>query len=122
MDMKPDRVNNNMKKLTIPNIDEKLKGEKIGGYVVQSIGRNIDSLGDSYVINCVDPLHPKYSSLTIHFIRDIHTDEKGELVKVWMELNNGKRTAVFRIWIEHMQSMEDWISGIDVNIRNRGWY
>jgi hypothetical protein len=124
MDMSTDRVNNNMKKLTIPNIDEKLKGEKIGGYVVGSIDRNIDSsLGDSYVINCVDPLHPKYSSLTIHLIREIHTDdEHRELVKVWMELNNGKRTAVFRMWIEHMQSMEDWVSGIDVNIRNRGWY
>jgi hypothetical protein len=108
-----------MKKLTIPNIDEKLKGEKIGGYVVQSIGCG----PDSYVINCVDPLHPKYSSLTIHLIREIHTDdEHRELVKVWMELNNGKRTAVFRIWIEHMQSMEDWISGIDANIRDRGWY
>jgi len=111
-----------MKKLTIPNIDEKLKGEKIGGYVVQSIGRNIDSLGDSYVINCVDPLHPKYSSLTIHLIRDIHTDEKGELVKVWMRLHNGKRTHEFPIKIEHIQSMEDWISIIGWNIQNRGWY
>jgi hypothetical protein len=119
MDMKPDMQNN--KKLTIPNIDEKLKGEKIGGYIVQSIGRNIDSLGDSYVINCVDPLHPKYSSLTIHFIRDIHTDEKGELVKVWMS-STSRRTAVFRMWIENMQSMEDWISGIEWNIRNSGWY
>jgi hypothetical protein len=113
-----DRVNNNMNKLTIPNIDEKLKGEKIGGYVVQSIGYG----PDSYVINCVDPLHPKYSSLTIHLIRDIHTDEKGELVKVWMRLHNGKRTAVFRMWIENMQSMEDWISGIEYNIQHSGWY
>lgn len=120
--MSADRVNNNMKRLTIPNIDEKLKGQKISEYVVRSIDRNIDPLGDSYVINCVDPLHPKYSSLTIHLIRDIHTNEKGELVKVWMGLNNGKRTAVFRMWIENMQSMEDWISGIEWNIRNSGWY
>jgi hypothetical protein len=115
-----------MKKLTIPNIDEKLKGEKISEYVVQSIGRNIDSLGDSYVINCVNPINVYQSgtihTLTIHLIRDIHTDEKGELVKVWMRLHNGKRTAVFRIWIENMQSMEDWISGIEYNIRNSGWY
>ena len=120
MDMSTDMQNN--KKLTIPNIDEKLKGQKIGGYVVGSIDRNIDSsLGDSYVINCVDLLHLKYSSLTIHLIREIHKDEKGELVKVWMS-STSRRTAVFRMWIENMQSMEDWIRGIEWNIRNSGWY
>jgi hypothetical protein len=111
-----------MKKLTIPNIDEKLKGEKILEYVVQSIGHD----PDSYVINCVDSVKVYQlgviHSLTIHLIRDIHADEKGELVKVWMRLHNGKRTAVFRMWIENIQSMEDWISGIEYNIQNRGWY
>jgi hypothetical protein len=107
-------------KLTINNL-EKLKGQKIRGYVVQSIDRNIDPLGDSYVINCLDPVTLYRHTLTIHLIREIHTDEKGELVKVWMGLG-GRRTAVFRMWIENMQSMEDWIRGIEWNIRNSGWY
>jgi hypothetical protein len=109
-----------MKKLTIQNI-EKLEGQIISEYRVQTI--EVDDIHREdgyYIISCVTTtIGARY--LTILINRKIY-DGDGEHVKVSFETSAGNRTAWFPVWLENIQSVEEFVEKIKWNINNREWF